>query len=170
MATLEVQSDTSSCSSTSTPSPVRAEPNSRRLLRNRSINKLEDDLHKVKRRTIAKPRKLNPATLGSDASEKLIQKLYLNKKMAKLKPTNLETIFETPKEGKNDAIIYISSTRFRRSLDFKTYPHVPKPIKEKRRKRIKQMLGGIAKHKKMSMDDFMAHFTKLQEEQDKDLE
>lgn len=135
-----------------------------RVLRNKRSrsNSLEENMHKVKRRTISKPRKLNPATLAADVSEHLIKKLYTNKKMTKLKPTNLETIFEEPKPGKNETVTYVSATRFKRSISFTDHYNVPKQTVQNRRKRVKRLLGSH-KLKKMSMDAFMERFELLQE-------
>lgn len=142
-----------------------------RLLRNKRIystTNTEDKLHQIKKRTISRPRKLNPATLGTDASDKLIEKLYTSKKMTKLKPTNLETIFEEPKLGKNETVTYISATRFKRSINFTDYNNVPKQTVKNRRKKVKRLLGGC-KLKKMSMDTFMERFNKLRDNVEPDL-
>lgn len=155
-----IQSD-SSASSLSPGSPRDLAQT--RQLRQRAVNQLESTMHKTKRRIISKPRKLNAATLSSGASENLIKKLYLNKKMTKLRPTNLETIFETPKESKNNTFLYTSAVRFKRSLDFKNYQAgLPKQIIQNRRKKIKKMLGGGSKVKKISMSQFLDHFQSLQ--------
>lgn len=143
---------------------IQASPVGRILRSKRSHNiSLEDTMHKVKRRTISKPRKLNPATLAADVSENLIKKLYTNKKLTKLKPTNLETIFEEPKTGKNETVTYVSATRFKRSITFTDYLHVPKQMVQKRRKRVKRLLGG-RNYKKMSMDAFRDHLMAIQKE------
>lgn len=145
--------------------PASSSDSRGRSLRNKRVHStspLDDSLHKIKRRTISKPRKLNPATLGQDVSEDLIRKMYTNKKMTKLKPTNLETIFEEPKPGKNETVTYVSATRFKRSITFTDHNNVPKKTVQNRRKKVKRMLGGC-KIKKMSMDAFMEHLEKLRE-------
>lgn len=124
---------------------------------------LDEQLHKIKRRTIAKPRRLDPATLAADVSEKLIEKLYTNKKLNKVKPTNLETIFEEPKQTNNQKVTYVSATKFRRAITFNNHLVTNKAKVQARRKRIKRLLGTSHKLKKVSMDVFMEHLKALAE-------
>uniref|UniRef100_A0A336JYS1 CSON002944 protein n=1 Tax=Culicoides sonorensis TaxID=179676 RepID=A0A336JYS1_CULSO len=156
MECIKINSSSSSSPSTSSPSPTNQF--SRRSNRSSTKTATEnvEKLHKIKRRTIAKPRRLDPSTLAADASESLIKKLYLNKKMTKLNPTSLETIWEEPKI-KNHEISYISGQKFKRSIKFKDHMSISKQTIQTRRKRIKRLLGSAHKLKKISMDAFMNH-------------
>lgn len=167
MECIKLNSSYSSSSNPSTPSPsttpnksITARRSSRESTSTAS-KALDEQLHKIKRRTIAKPRRLDPATLAADVSEKLIEKLYTNKKLNKIKPTNLETIFEEPKQMSNQKVIFVSATKFRRSITFKDHLTVNKAKVQARRKRIKRLLGTSHKLKKMSMEAFKEHLKEL---------
>lgn len=131
----------------------------RRLnLRNRS-NTTEENLHKINRRVISKPKKM---LTGLSTSEKDIKKFYLNKKLTKLKPTCLETIFEEDEEHNADSdtiVTTISSQmgrkKLKRSLSFPDYYNIPKATVQRRKKRIKSCLGNIRKMEKFSMEYFL---------------
>lgn len=162
-----IKLNSSSSSSTSTPSPSTTKITVRRSSRattSFASKILDEQLHKIKRRTIAKPRRLDPAKLAPDASEKLIEKLYKNRKLTKVKPTNLETIWEEPKKStKNQELSYVSVTKFRRAIIFKDHlsANANKQKVQARRKRIKRLLGTSQKLKKISMDAFMKHLKAL---------
>lgn len=155
MECIKLNSSSSSAASSPSPNKITARRSSRTNTR-MATEALDDKLHKIKRRTIAKPRRLDPATLSADVSEKLIEKLYTNKKMNKIKPTNLETIWEEPKSLKNQELSF-SVTKFRRAITFKDHLRVDKQKVQARRKRIKRLLGKPLKLKKISMDAFMEH-------------
>lgn len=101
-----------------------------------------------------------------NASEKLIEKLYTNKKLTKVKPTNLETIFEEPKVTKQQDFMYLSTIKYHRAINFKDPWAVNKQRVQTRRKRIKRFFGKAQKLKKISMDAFMKHLETLVEGED----
>ncbi|XP_063707330.1 protein tantalus [Culicoides brevitarsis] len=175
MECIKLNSSSSSAASTPNHSPAGTEKRencirrSSRATTSNATKALDAQLHKIKRRTIAKPRRLDPSTLASDVSEKLIEKLYTNKKLTKVKPTNLETIFEEPKEnGKSRAVTYVSATKFRRAINFKDHLAKDKQKVQARRKRIKRLFGSAHKLKKVSMEAFMEHLKTLAGDDDAD--
>lgn len=175
MDSIRLNSSTSSTESNSSPiydvpSRIGSRRRSSRSTTCTSTQRLDDKLHQIKRRTIAKPRRLDPSTLATDSSEVLIKKLYTNKKMTKLKPTNLETIFEEPKEHRKHGVMFVSAQKFRRAIHFKDHLNISKQTVQHRRKRIKRLLGSGNKLKKMTMDAFMSHLTEMHKVNEDDID
>lgn len=170
--------------STSSPVCSSLQPSStsashRRTLRPRAEACGSSLLHGINRRTISRPRKLSSHN-PSDISEKDIIKLYLNKKLPRVKPTSLETIFEEPEDGSeiaNETSFHaletqcklIGSRKLKRSLSFSSDHARPnKATILKRRRRIKDRLGVTKKTTKFSMQLFIEKMEALQSIEAKD--
>lgn len=140
----------------------------RRSLRTRNA---DNYLHKINRRVIKKPKK---HFLGFNNSEEEIQKFYLNNKANKVKSTFLETIYEEQEgdqiEMDNDDGISQNCTltknvgikKLKRSLSCSDGTNVSKAIVQKRKRKIKDLLGNQKKPPKFSMDFFMEKMQAMQ--------
>ena len=130
-------------------------PSSRRSsLRARPDNKLR----RVKDKAISKPKsKYTTITIGS--SEKEVKAYYTHNEKIKRASTNLETIFEEPKNQTN----LIGVKKIRRSLKFTDGINVTKTTIQTRKKRV-QKLFGKQKAKKISMQNFLQHLNTLHSE------
>lgn len=131
--------------------------------------KIDDSsLHKINRRVISKPKK----NTFINGTENEIKKFYLNKKLTKIKPTCLETIFEAVNEEslaieeenddeRNDVLASTSQVKIvglkklKRSLSFSDGQNISKALLQRRKKRIQTYLGGKPKVQKFTMAVFM---------------
>ncbi|EDS44468.1 conserved hypothetical protein [Culex quinquefasciatus] len=151
--------ETPGCSSApSTPNRVQR----RRSQRTKS---LDSKLHKIKRRTITKPAKLQ---INLNASENEIRNYYMiNSKRVDVKPTNLETIFEegSPAVAKSK---FFGGRKVRRSLNCSDGFNVNKTTTKARKNRVRKMLGGVPKLQKMTMDSFLERLKSMQNDSDED--
>ncbi|XP_062551696.1 protein tantalus [Armigeres subalbatus] len=140
------------CSSTPTNRVHR-----RRSPRAKSI---DSKLHKIKRRTIAKPVKFQ---ININASENEIRSYYMDRgnKSANLKPTNLETIFEegSPAVAKSK---FFGERKLRRSLNCSDGFNVTKTTTKARKNRVRRLLGGAPKLERMTMDTFLERLKSMQ--------
>lgn len=182
---FEVPNDISPALFASTSTPMCPEPipsstsaSHRRTLRPRP-EASDSLLHGINRRTISRPRKfssLNP----SDITEKDIINLYLNKKLPRVKPTSLETIFEASEEGSETEAATPSALesqfklvglkKLKRSLSFSTdHSRTNKATVLKRRRRIKDRLGTTKKPTKFSMQMFIEKMEAMQSNEARDL-
>lgn len=144
-----------------------------RLLRIRSnitnYSNDNDTLHRLNRRNIARPKKHDTFSFDTNSS-KAIEQIYLNKKLGRVKITKLETIFEEANLSVNGelnaAAATISPTMFglrklKRSLTFTDGFKANKALKEKRKRRVKSLLGVAKRLKKVSMKYFLEHLETL---------
>lgn len=124
----------------------------------------DSKLHKIKRRTIAKPVKFQ---LNLNASENEIRNYYMiNSKKVDVKPTNLETIFEegSPAVARDKFF----GQRKRRSLNCSDGFNVNKTTAKARKNRVRRLLGSAPKHERMTMDTFLERLKAMQNESDDD--
>lgn len=146
-----------SCSSTPTSRAQR-----RRSPRTKS---LDSKLHKIKRRTIAKPVKFQ---INLNASENEIRNYYMvNSKKMDLKPTNLETIFEEGSPAVAKAKFF-GQRKVRRSLNCSDGFNVTKTTTKARKNRVRKLLGGGPKLERMTMDSFLERLKAMQHESGED--
>lgn len=133
----------------------------KRQLRRRSTD--DSHLHGINRRVITKPKK-NLNSLGLGGSESEIKKIYMRKKLTKVKSTCLETIFEEIDEDasssavKDDAsscVKLIGIKKLKRRLSCSDGYKVNKTTAKKRRGRISKFLGKSQKGPKISMEFFL---------------
>lgn len=120
-------------------------------------------LHKIKRRTIAKPVKFQ---INLNASENEIRNYYMiNSRKVDVKPTNLETIFEegSPAVAKKK---FFGQRKVRRSLNCSDGFNVNKSTTKARKNRVRKLLGGPPKHERMTMDIFFERLKAMQNESD----
>ncbi|XP_030386355.1 protein tantalus [Scaptodrosophila lebanonensis] len=120
---------------------------------------------------IMKPnKKKRKETLSTNAQTlKSIEKLYTNKRMKKLTPTNLETIFEEPSdENAADAeddseecgissqvrLVTFGARKLRRAISFSDGLNKNKALVKKRRQKVKKAFGKRFALKKISMSEF----------------
>ncbi|XP_065081142.1 protein tantalus [Ochlerotatus camptorhynchus] len=149
--------ESSGCSST----PI-SQVHRRRSPRAKSM---DSKLHKIKRRTIAKPVKFQ---INLNASENEIRNYYMvNSKKVDVKPTNLETIFEegSPAATKDK---FFGQRKVRRSLNCSDGFNVNKTTTKARKNRVRKLLGGAPKHERMTMDTFLERLKAMQNESDED--
>uniref|UniRef100_A0A1B0CRI5 Tantalus-like domain-containing protein n=2 Tax=Lutzomyia longipalpis TaxID=7200 RepID=A0A1B0CRI5_LUTLO len=112
----------------------------------------KDYLHRIKRRTIMRPKRcVQPTT------EKQIEAYYLNKKVV-TKCTPLETIFEEPQIIK-EKVALLGNRKFNRSIKFSDGRTTSKVTIQNRRKKIREVFGKAHKLKKVTMEYFLEHFT-----------
>lgn len=145
-------------SSTSTPSRIQR----RRSQRTKS---LDNKLHKIKRRTITKPAKLQ---INLNASENEIRNYYMiNSKRVDMKPSNLETIFEegSPAVAKSK---FFGVRKVRRSLNCSDGFSVTKTTTKARKNRVRKLLGSGPKLQKMTMDSFLERLKSMQNDSDEE--
>lgn len=166
----------------SSPSPSTNSSSSHRLsnsLRRSSRSskftdsyKIDDDssLHKINRRVISKPKK----NTFINGTENEIKKFYLNRKLTKIKPTCLETIFEavneesleiaedecesihlSPSTSTTSQVKKVGIKKLKRSLSFSDGHNISKALVQRRKKRIQTYLGGKPKTQKCTMAAFM---------------
>lgn len=142
----------------------------RRSSRTRSNS--EDNLHKINRRTIARPKKV----ISVDSSPKDIKNFYLNANKKKFKPTLLETIQEEECEDKFNettteeedlsfnSFLIKKCKKFKRSLSLCDGLTINKALQAKRKNRVKKVFGKRARIKKMKMAFFMSHMKSIEED------
>lgn len=142
-------------------SPISSTPNRIQRRRSQRTKSLDSKLHKIKRRTITKPAKLQ---INLNASENEIRNYYMvNSKRVDMKPTNLETIFEegSPAVAKSK---FFGVRKVRRSLNCSDGFNVNKTTTKARKNRVRKMLGGPTKLQKMTMDSFLERLKSMQNE------
>lgn len=136
-------------------------------------NSSNENLHKLNRRTIARPKKV----ITVDSSDKDIKNFYLNinKKNVNVKSSALETIQEEENENNLDettedegnlslnSFLTKKSRKLKRSLSFNDGLNINKTLQTKRKNRIKKVFGKRAKVKKMKMANFMTYLKSLEE-------
>lgn len=142
-------------------------PSSSQVHRRRSprAKSADSKLHKIKRRTIAKPVKFH---INLNASENEIRNYYMiNSKKVDVKPTNLETIFEegSPAVAKGK---FLGQRKVRRSLNCSDGFNVNKTTTKARKNRVRKLLGGAPKHQRMTMDTFLERLKAMQNESDEE--
>nr|XP_019560635.2 protein tantalus-like [Aedes albopictus] len=126
---------------------------------------LDSKLHKIKRRTIAKPVKIQ---INLNASENEIRNYYMvNSKKMDLKPSNLETIFEegSPAVAKCK---FFGQRKVRRSLNCSDGINVTKTTTKARKNRVRRLLGGAPKFERMAMDSFWQRLKAMENESGED--
>ncbi|XP_055634265.1 uncharacterized protein LOC129774539 isoform X2 [Toxorhynchites rutilus septentrionalis] len=138
-----------------------------RVQRRRSsrTKSLDSKLHKIKRRTITKPTRIQ---INLNASENEIRNYYMiNSKKIDMKPSNLETIFE---EGSPavDKCKFFGMRKLRRSLNCFDGCNVNKATTKARKTRVRKLLGSAPKLERMTMDTFLERLKSLQNESDED--
>lgn len=139
-------------------------------LRRRSTD--DNHLHRINRRVITKPKK-NLNSLGLGGSESEIKKIYMRKKLTKIKSTCLETIFEENDEDvssstANDAggcVKLIGIKKLKRRLSCSDGYKVNKTTAKKRRGRISKFLGKSQKGQKISMEFFLNKLRSMHSEE-----
>lgn len=132
---------------------------SKRSLRKRSNS--DDSLHRTRQRKIQKPKKNNLQF----ETEKEVKNFYLNvnKKMKKVKPNLLETIFEadeslTDSQEGHEANGKGTGRKLKRTLAICDGFNITKSLKEKRKGLIRKHLGNKKKPQKMALAKFMEYF------------
>lgn len=151
--------------SSSSRSSINSTPNRIQRRRSARTKSLDSKLHKIKRRTITKPAKLQ---INLNASENEIRNYYMiNSKRVDMKPTNLETIFEegSPAVAKSK---FFGVRKVRRSLNCSDGFNVNKTTTKARKNRVRKMLGGPPKLQKMTMDSFLERLKSMQNEESDD--
>lgn len=132
-----------------------------------SLDKDDDTLRGVNRRSIARPRKnTSSAQQSSDESDdwKSAAKFYMKKPLGRLKNTNLETIYEDFIDDTAD----VGSTKMKKSatafglrkLKRRLTFTITKKLKEQRKKRVFEFFGRI-KRKRISEKNFIEHWNAL---------
>lgn len=179
MSLLEIDmlpnENTDTISTTSSSSISRRSSLRRSSSISSSSSMCSDNLHRTNRRVITKPKKNTKSGAVNPTTENEIRKFYLNRKMAKLKSTLLETIFEDDDEEEDSCnaddvasqVKLIGNKKIKRCLSFAVGSHPTKTLVQKRRKRIQNVLGGKPKTKRISMDTFMKKLKAIQESNDK---
>lgn len=144
-----------------TPAVSEETTENKRQLRRRSTD--DSHLHRINRRVITKPKK-NFSSLGLGGSESEIKKIYMCKKLTKVKSTCLETIFEENDEDasssatKDDAsscVKLIGVKKLKRRLSCSDGMKPNKVTAKKRKGRIIKFLGKSQKSPKISMEFFL---------------
>lgn len=113
-------------------------------------------LHKTKRRSIMKPKRLVSAT--GNLRPAAIRKIYLNKKLGHFHPSKLETIFEEPLpsgSGDDSDVCLIGVRKLKRSLSCCDGLNVNKTLINQRRLKIKKTFGKRFALKKILLEDFL---------------
>lgn len=135
---------------------------------NYALDKDDDNLRGVNRRSISRPQKLTSTVPTETDDLKLIQKFYVKKPLGRLKCTELETIYEDfsdeMKNGRGNKLKN-SATGFglrklKRRLTFTT----TKAVKERRKKRANLILGSVRRFKRISQQFFFDRLNALNAE------
>ncbi|XP_054733009.1 protein tantalus-like [Anastrepha obliqua] len=140
----------------------------RRTLPGRSC---KDNILKLKRRTIMKPKRHNSRSCDfSVLRPSEIRKIYCNQKLTSFRPTSLETIFEEPQPeprrgqaasvSSNTTLRFIGLKKIRRSLSFSDGLNTNKTLAKQRRAKIKKNFGRRSVCNKISLDDFIDRLNK----------
>lgn len=139
-----------------------------RILRNRRCSTAsEERLHAINRRGIGRPQKHTSILDSGSLSKAQIEKIYLNKKVGRMKVTQLETIFEEDIAvfaGSENSIMsatVFGSRKQKRSLSCSDGVNVCKTLKDKRKRRVKTMLGVSSRFKRVSMKYFKERMNEL---------
>lgn len=136
------------------------ETSSKRSLRKRSSS--EDSLHRTRNRKHMKPRKNTTGAIQFE-TEKEVKNFYLNinKKIKKVKPVLLETIFEKDEElsGEEDETSSKDTGRkLKRTLAVCDGRNITKALKDKRKGLIRKHMGGKKRPKKIALARFLEYF------------
>lgn len=131
---------------------------STRIARSTRIQSADNRLHGVQKQTITRRR--TTSTTGT-LSKADIQRIYLNKKLGRMKVTNLETIFEENDTNVNNCAVTVGSNaivfgsrKVKRSLSCSDGFSPSRTLKEKRKKRAKSVFGAVKHYKNMSKAAF----------------
>lgn len=119
----------------------------------------ENKLNGIKNRTIQRPKKNHNATVDFDNLDlRKLKLIYCKKEIKTIKCTQLETIVEDPigesgDERLQSTTVIVGKPKLRK-LKQKDPLNVPKVLKERRKKRAKELRGGRKGFKKISKECF----------------
>lgn len=121
----------------------------------RSLRKRIKPLEVEKRRVLTRPKKCDSNDISA------IKNIYLNKKI-KRNPSNLETIFEEPKDDK-DGDFAMSVKKFKRLINFASTSTTDKQKIKKRHMKAKKLFPCKKKACKVTKDYFLKKLNELED-------